>query len=42
MNPRAFDFALANWWVLDEDGPVAFRALRLTQEQTERIIKRMM
>ena len=28
--------------VLDEDGPLAFRALGLTQEQTERIIKRMM
>ena len=28
--------------VLDEDGPLAFRALGLTQEQTERIIKQMM
>ena len=28
--------------VLDEDGPLAFRALGLTQEQTERVIKRMM
>jgi len=28
--------------VLDEEGPLAFRALGLTQEQTERIIKRMM
>ena len=28
--------------VLDEDGPLAFRELELTQEQTERIIKRMM